>query len=117
MLVMIATLPLPFEQLDRLLAEDPAGREIVDAVEGDALRLRRVGVPGHDRNAGVDRAVDRVGQEVAVERRDRDAVDALRDERLEDLFLLQLVGAGRARSTGSSTLPSSFAFRSAPIFA
>ena len=44
-----------------------------------------------DRDARVDRAVDRVGEELAVERRDRDAVDALRDVRLEDLLLLQLI--------------------------
>ena len=86
---------LAAEQLHGLLAHDPAGREVVDAVEGHPLRFRRVGVPGDDRNAGVDRAVDGVGEEVAVQRRDRDAVDALRDERLEDLLLLQLVGALR----------------------
>ena len=84
-------LALAVEQLDRLLAQDAAGREIVHAVERDALRRRRVGVPRRDRNAGVDRAIDRVGQELAVERRDGDAVDALRDVGLEDLLLLQLI--------------------------
>ena len=42
-------LALAVQQLDRLLAQDAARREIVDAVERDALRLRRVGIPRRDR--------------------------------------------------------------------
>ena len=84
-------LALAVQHLDRLLAEDAAGGEIVDAVERDALRRRRIGIPGGDGNAGIDRAIDRVLQEFAVERRDGDAVDALRDVRLEDFLLLQLI--------------------------
>ena len=86
-------LALPAEQRHRLFGQDAAGRQVVDAVERQPLRLRRVGVPGRDRDAGVHRAVDRLGEEVAVQARDRDAVDLLRDERFEDLLLLELVGA------------------------
>ena len=86
-------LALAVRSLIGLLAHDPAGREIVDAVEREPLRRRRVRIPGDDRDAGVDRAVDRVGEELAVERRDRDAVHLLRDVRLENLLLLQLIRA------------------------
>ena len=37
-----------------------------------------------------------LGQEVGVQHRDRDAVHLLRDERLEDLLLLELIGVVRA---------------------
>ena len=43
----------------------------------------------------VDGVIDGVGQQIAVEARDRDAVDALGDERLENLLLPDLVGALR----------------------
>ena len=92
---MMATLPLPFRSLTACSPRTLASREVVDAVVGVALRLRRVGVPGHHRDARVDRLVDRFGEEVAVERRDGDAVDLLGDEGLEELLLLQLVGRRR----------------------
>ena len=84
-------LALAVEELDRLFAQDPARRQIVDAVERDSLRGRRVGIPRRHRDAGVDGAVDRLGEELAVQRRDRDAVDALGDVGLEDFLLLQLI--------------------------
>ena len=106
-------LALAVQQLHGLLAEDLPAGEVVDAVERHPLRLGRVRVPGHDRDARVDRLVDRFGQEVAVQRRDRDAVDLLGDRRLENLFLLQLVGASPARSRGCrrSRIPSPAARR------
>ena len=88
-------LPLAAQQLHRLLRHDASRRVVVDAVERDALRGRRVRVPGDHRNARVDRPVDRVREERTVEARDRDAVHALRDERLQDLLLLQLIGVRR----------------------
>ena len=95
---MIATVPLPPSSGTACSPMIATGREVVDAVEGEPLRLRRVGVPGDDRDARVDGAVDRVGEKVAVQARDRDAVHVLRDERLEDLLLPQLVRASRARA-------------------
>ncbi len=87
---------LAVEELDRLLAHDAAAGLVVNAVEGDPLRVGRVGVPRDHRDARIHRAIDRLGQEIAVEARDRDAVHALRDERLEDFLLLQLVAGLRA---------------------
>ena len=88
-------LALPTQEARRLLAHDAARGQVVDAVEGGPLRFRRVRVPRDDRNAGGDGAVDGLGEEVAVEARDRDAVHALRDERLQDLLLAELVGGLR----------------------
>ena len=87
---------LAVEELDRLLAHDAAAGLVVDAVEGDPLRVGRVGVPRDHRDAGIHGAIDRLGQEIAVQARDRDAVDALRDERLEDFLLLELIAGLRA---------------------
>ncbi len=86
---------LAAEEGDGLLGHDLSGSVIIHAVEGQAFRFRRVGVPGDHRNAGVDRAVDGLGQEVAVQRGNRDAVHALGDKRLENLLLLQLVRVRR----------------------
>jgi hypothetical protein len=84
-------LPVTIEQFHRLLTQDPPGREIVDSIEREAFRVRCVGVPRDDRDAGIDRTIDRLGQEVGVQRRDPDPVDALCDVRLEDLLLSELV--------------------------
>ena len=87
---------LAAEELDRFLAHDAAASLVVDAVERDPLRVGRVGVPRDDRDARIHGAIDRLGQEIAVQARDGDAVHALRDERLEDFLLLQLVAGLRA---------------------
>ena len=88
-------LAFPAEQLDRLLAHDASRRLVVHAIERDPLRLRRIGVPGDNGNAGVHGPVDGIGQEIAVQTRDRDPVDSLGNERLENFLLAQLIGVLR----------------------
>ena len=88
--------PLPSSSLIASVAQDASARlEVVDAVERDALRLRRVGVPGDHGNARVDGLLMVGGQEVAVRAGDRDAVDALGDERFENFLLAELIGRFR----------------------
>ena len=92
---MMATLPLPLEQLARLLAEDLAAGEVVDAVVRDALRLRRVGVPG---TTGMPASIALLM--VSVRKSPLSAEMAMPStfwvmNGLEDLLLLQLVGGRR----------------------
>ena len=54
--------------------------------------FRSVRAPGYQRDATIDGAIDRVGEEVAIEAGDRDAIDTLSDERSQNLLLANLIG-------------------------
>ena len=61
---------------------------VVHAEVGEAVRVGRVGVPGHDRDACVDRRIDRVHAAVRVVAAHADGVHALRDRVLDHARLL-----------------------------
>ena len=67
-------LPLAVQQLGELLHDLLTDAEVVDAVVGEALRLRRVAVEGHDRHAARHRVVDGAGQLAGVRAGDEDGV-------------------------------------------
>ena len=83
----------------------------ISALNGDFLtdtinRAIAAGIPVVTWDSSGNRAVDRVGEEVAVQRRYRDAVDALRDIRLQDFLLFELVGIRFGIPTGCRRHPS-----------
>ena len=69
----------------QLLAEREAEVLVVGADIGDALGARRIGVEGHDRDAGRGRRFDRLGHGRDVGNGDRKAIHLLGDEVLDDL--------------------------------
>ena len=72
---------------------------VVNAVEGEAFRLRGVAVEGHHRHAASDRVVDRAVDFSGIGAGDEDRVGAFID-RLGDALGLDLAVFGRRRQPG-----------------
>ena len=84
------------EELQDQLALRLAALDVVGADMGeDARHVVDAPVDGDDRDAGVDRLLDRRRHGVDLIRADDDAVDALRDRRLDVGRLLGRLSPGR----------------------
>ena len=87
------------EELHDQLALGLAALDVVGADMGqDARNLVDAAVDGDDRNAGVDRLLERRRHGVDLARADDDAVDALDDRRLDVGGLLRRLSPGRRDS-------------------
>ncbi len=75
------------QRLRDLGAGGAPGRDVVGADVGEALRRGRVGVVGDEERALGD-LIEQRGHVGGIDRRDRDAVDAAREQVLEDPLLL-----------------------------
>ena len=89
-------LPLRPHRVDQQVRRCLTGAVVVQSQIGEALAMRRVGVPGDDRNAGADRCIDRIDTGSWIVARDRDAIDAARDHVFDHARLLGGVGGHRA---------------------
>ena len=95
----IATLPLAdvrrLERVDRRLPGQLAGRDVVGADERLALRLGRIGVVHDDRHLR-RHLVEQARHRVRVDRADRQAVEVLDHDVLDEPLLLGDLGLERA---------------------
>ena len=90
-------LALAAEQPGDLLGRVLGLGEVVRGDVGDALRLRRVGGEGDDRDAAFDGPVDRLDEGIGLHRVQQDALRLLDEVLLEGGDLLGDVVVGRAR--------------------
>jgi hypothetical protein len=79
---------LAAERLAHVLARHAPGQEVAGRDQADGIVALEFGVERYHRDAGADRAGNRLAQRLVVERREQEAVDAARHQRIHDLDLI-----------------------------